>query len=71
MKENDRSMSHASELLKALNKRLEKIEKTQYIILSYLIPSAEPTDEEKRIIEEGLKDSEIVDEKELLRILRK
>ena len=58
-------------ILEVLNKRLEKIEKTQYIILSYLIPSVNPTKEEKKMIEEGLRDENVVDEKELLEALRK
>jgi hypothetical protein len=58
-------------ILREMGKRLEKVELTQYLILSSLIPKVKPTKEEKRAIEEALKSKKWVNEKELLKVLRK
>jgi hypothetical protein len=58
-------------MLREMDKRLEKVELIQYLILSSLIPKVKPTKEEKRAIEEALKSKKWVNEKELLKVLRK
>jgi hypothetical protein len=58
-------------ILREMGKRLEKVELTQYLILSSLIPKVKPTKEERKVIEEALKSKKWVNEKELLKVLRK
>lgn len=43
------------QVLKEMGKKLEKVELTQYIILSSLIPRIKPSKEERKVIEEALR----------------
>jgi hypothetical protein len=58
-------------MLKEMSKKLERVELTQYLILSSLIPKVRPTAEEKKAIEEALKSKKWVSEEELFKVLRK
>ena len=59
------------EIMKEMGKKLEKVELTQYLILSSLIPKVKPSKEEKRVINAALKEKKWANEKELLKVLRK
>mgnify|MGYP000259323742 CR=1 FL=1 len=58
-------------ILEAMNKRLERIELTQYLILNSLIQEIKPSKEERKMIEEALKDKNWVEMRKLLKVLRK
>ena len=58
-------------MLKEMDKKLEKVELTQYLILNSLIPNIKPTKEERKTIEESLKGKKLASEKDLFRVLRK
>jgi hypothetical protein len=58
-------------MLKEMDKKLEKVELTQYLILSSLIPRARPTMRERKVIEEALKSKKWVSEEELFKVLKK
>ena len=58
-------------ILEEINKRLERVELIQYLIVSALIPRCKPTPEEKKIINEALKSKEWANEEELFKVLRK
>jgi len=58
-------------MLKEMGKKLEKVELTQYLILSSLISRTRPTVGERKAIEEALKSKKWVSEEELFKVLRK
>lgn len=59
------------EILNEMNKKLERLESNQYIILSTLIPKVNPTKSEKKMIEAALRERKSGSEKKLLEVLRK
>lgn len=58
-------------ILKEMGKKLDKLELTQYLILSSLIPKGTPSKEERKVIEGALKEKKWIGEKELFKVLRK